>query len=114
MNKPPVRERQDDLPAPTDAEVKAQIDARRERKAEEGQRRRHKATYDLPEPMIAAIDRIADRESIPRSDVVAWAVAELLERFDAGQVDWTPHKRPAKSLRWAYKLQLPGQWGNGA
>jgi len=114
MSKPPVKERQtDELPPAGSMEVQEQVRTRRGRRSEESRRRRPKATYDLPLSMIEAIERVADKESIPRSDVVAWAVAIVLNGYDAGQVDWTPHKRPAKSLRWTHKLELPGRWGQG-
>lgn len=110
MSNPPVR--QEDLPPKADAEVQAQAKARRGRRKEEARGRRSKATYDLPGAMIEGIERIADDESVPRSDVVAWALADFLSRYDAGQVDWRDSKHTAVSLRWRWKLQLPGRWGD--
>lgn len=110
MNKPPVKQRQEDLPPPGDPELQAQAKARRGRRNEEARRRRPKMTYDLPAGMIEGIERVAKAESIPQSDVVAWAVAELLQRYDAGQVDWGQDKRTARSLRWSWRLVLPEPW----
>lgn len=110
MSNPPVRQRQEDLPSPTDAEVQTQAHARRGRRSEEARRRRPKMTYDLPAGMIEGIERVAKAESIPQSDVVAWAVAELLQRYNAGQVDWQHDKRTARSLRWSWRLVLPEPW----
>jgi metal-responsive CopG/Arc/MetJ family transcriptional regulator len=60
--------------------------------------------------LINAVEDIAKRESVARSDVVAWALVEFVERYRASQVDWAKHKRPTKSLRVDWKLELPGDW----
>lgn len=111
MSKPPVR--QDPLagaPAPIAAEVQAQIDARKHRRGEERKQRRPKGTYDLPLALIDAVDQVATAESIARSDVVALALARLLTDYRAGAIDLADLKRPARSLRYDYKIILPTEF----
>jgi len=72
--------------------------------------RRSKATYDLPKRVIMAVDKIASAEGIARSDVVAWAIADLLRRYRAGEVDWSECKGPSRSPRTEWKLELPEEW----
>lgn len=68
---------------------------------------RSKATYDLPQSMIAAVNEIAKVEKVTRSDVVAWALAELLAEYRAGRVDWTEHREPAvRNPRAVWKLTI--------
>jgi len=111
MSKPPVKERQEDFAAgtsaPTAEEIQAQTEARKKREAEERKRQRPKATYDLPLKMIAAVEAIANTESVARSDIVELALREFIQRYRAGAVDLRPYKTRAKSLRVLWKLELP-------
>ena len=112
MSKPPPV-RQDPLqgaPAPIAAEVQAQITARQKRRGEEHQHQRPKATYDLPLTILAAIEQVVRAESIARSDVVALALVRFLADYQAGKVDLTALKRPARSLRYAWKIKLPAEF----
>ena len=111
MSKPPVR--QDPLagaPAPIAAEVQAQIDARKHRRGEERKQRRPKGTYDLPLALIEAVDQVATAESIARSDVVALALARFIADYRAGALDLAALKRPARSLRYDWKVLLPPEF----
>ncbi len=108
---PPVR--QDPLagaPAPIAAEVQAQIDARKQRRGEERKQRRPKGTYDLPLALLEAVEKLAAAESIARSDVVALALARLLTDYRAGAIDLANLKRPARSLRYDWKVILPPEF----
>ena len=71
---------------------------------------RPKATYDLPLALIEKIQEIASREDVSQSDIVAWALVEFLERYEAGEVVLQEHKTSARSLRFACKLDLPERW----
>jgi len=69
---------------------------------------RSKATYDLPKQIIGAVNSIAKDENVSRSDVVAWALAELIGAHKAGNVDWTEQRDPAfTNPRAKWKLRLP-------
>lgn len=110
-DKPPVRQNwSDSTPTDIDPEVKEQIEARKRRKAEEEKNKRPKATYDLPKALIEVVQDISDSESVPRSDIAAWALIDFVERYQAGNVDLESHKKPTRSLRYLYKLELPGDW----
>jgi undecaprenyl pyrophosphate synthase len=112
-NKPPIK-RQDAFDVSgaqnIDTELEAQLRIREERKARAKKAQRPKATYDLTLSLLDAVERIAEDEDISKSDVVAWALCEFLERYEAGEVDLEPFKVAARSLRFACKLELPAKW----
>lgn len=93
-------------------ELEAQLHTREKRAARARKQKRPKATYDLPLAMIEAVNATAEQEDVARSDIVAWALAEFLDRYQAGEVDLSESKRPARGLRFALKLELPGEWGS--
>lgn len=93
-----------------DRELEAQLDARERRKAKVRKAGRPKATYDLPLALIEKVQEIASREDVSQSDIVAWALVEFLERYEAGEVVLQEHKTSARSLRFACKLELPERW----
>lgn len=112
-SKPPVK-RQDPFKSGAtqqiDTELEAQLESRERRRARARKSARPKGTYDLSLALIEAIQEVAAREDVAQSDIVAWALVEFLERYQAGQVDLSPHKKPARSLRVAQKLDLPEKW----
>lgn len=111
MSKPPPIRQDPTLgaPAPIAAEVQAQIDARTRRRGEERRRQRPKATYDLPAAILDGIEEVVSAESIARSDVVALALVRFLSDYRAG-LDITAMKKPARSLRYTYKVALPTEF----
>lgn len=106
MPKPPVK-RQDPFAVSgvegLEPELKEQLKARRKRS-------RPKQTYDLPRKLIEAVQQIARHESISQSGFAALALADLVERYRSGELDLSELKRPTRSLRFDYKLELPGEW----
>jgi len=112
-NKPPVR-RQDPLESAgvegISSELQAQLDAREQRRARARKAKRPKATYDLTLKLIDRVKEVAEREDVAQSDIVAWALTDFLERYANGGVKLSEHKRPAKSLRVTWKLELPAKW----
>ncbi|NLG48932.1 MAG: hypothetical protein GX552_02330 [Chloroflexi bacterium] len=112
-NKPPIK-RQDAFDVSgaqgIDTELEAQLRTREERKARAKKAQRPKATYDLTLTLLDAVERVAKDEDISKSDVVAWALCEFLDKYEAGQVDLEPLKVSARSLRFACKLELPAKW----
>ena len=91
-------------------ELQAQLEARERRKARARKAARPKATYDLTTKVIDRVKQVAAEEDVSQSDIVAWALAEFLERHKAGGVDLAPHKKPTRSLRVMFKLELPPSW----
>jgi len=111
--KPPVK-RQDPFVASgaqdIDRELEAQLSARERRKAKARKAERPKATYDLALALINEVREVASQEDVSQSDIVAWALIEFLERYTAGEVDLGEHKKAARSLRFAFKLEFPEKW----
>jgi hypothetical protein len=69
---------------------------------------RSKGTFDLPAEMIEQLRAIARAERVPASDIVGLALALWLEQYEPGDLD--ERKRAARSPRFEWKLDLPGQW----
>ena len=79
------------------------------RQAEEAEEaaKRHKATFDLPKVLIEAIREIAEAERVSRSDLAAWALAEFVLAYRAGEVDLKTHREPATRSPWAdWRLRI--------
>ena len=74
----------------------------RERKAE-GTR----FQIDLPKGIKALTLALADREHLPASQIIALALVRFLEDVDAGRVDLSEYKRPSKSPRYDWTLEIP-------
>lgn len=104
----------DMAPAAIDSELRAQLDTRAERRRQANKARRPKATYDLQPAVQDLVDAIADAESVSRSDVVALAILRLAADYREGLVDLGALKRPARSLKFAWKLDLPPAHAGGA
>jgi len=69
--------------------------------------KRHKATFDLPKKLIEAVKEIAKEERVSRSDVAAWALAELVRAYRRGEVDWTECRDPVARSPWAdWRLRI--------
>jgi hypothetical protein len=98
-------------PAPIDAELAAQLtqrSARRQADKRAGKPPRAKATYDVPPALQRMVEEIAAAEQIGLSDVVRLAIVRLRADHAAGRLpDLTPMKRPSRSLKALYTLELP-------
>ena len=68
--------------------------------------KRTKATYDLPEDVIAAVRQAASEEDVSQSDLVAELLVRALNAYRAGALVLDNQKVPARSLRWLYKLDI--------
>ncbi len=111
----PVKQRQSPLdlgPAPIADELRAQLTARDDRRRSVNRRQRPKATYDLPEKIQDQVARIAAQENIPLSDVVALAITRFSREYATGEIDLQPMKRGARSLKFAYRLEIPDDESN--
>ena len=110
MPRPPIRQDAFGSSVPSNIlpEVAAQLDARQKRRAAERKRARPKATYDLPARVLAAVDEVADQESVAKSDIVALAIVRFVQAYREGGVELD--KVQARSLRYSWKVQLPEDW----
>ncbi len=73
-------------------------------------RRRAKATYDLPAALQEAITAIAESESCSRSAVAAWALGRFVADYRHGEeamrAEMQADRRAINALRWRYTLVL--------
>jgi hypothetical protein len=60
---------------------------------------------DLPVDLQKVLDRMAEAEGLPRSQVICWLVAIGLEHFDHDAL--IDARVPSKSMRWEFTLQMP-------
>ena len=69
---------------------------------------RNKVTYDLSPELQAAVNAIAERESIPASQAAAVLMIIGLEQVRRGQFDFADLvHRPSRSPRYDFVLELP-------
>ena len=83
----------------------------REKKARERAkieaRRDQRATYDLPPGIRQQIKNLAEEQRVPASQVVTLALGLFLRDLAAGQVDIHSLKRPSRSPRYDWNLDIP-------
>ena len=76
-----------------------------QRKRARADRERNRVMIDLPENMQVVVDRIAEQEGLPRSQVVCWLVALGLDHFERN--DLIDARVPSRSMRWEFTLAVP-------
>ncbi len=79
------------------ARERAKIEARRDQRA----------TYDLPPAIRQQIKDLAEEHRVPASQIVALALGRFLRDHAAGQIDLEALKRPSRSPRYDWNLELP-------
>jgi hypothetical protein len=88
-------------PSPREQEKKARervkIQARREQRA----------TYDLPPAVRQEIKQLAEEHRVPASQIVTLALARFLREYANGGVDLNAFKRPSRSPRYDWNLEIP-------
>lgn len=82
----------------------------REKLAKERKRAKERApsrlNVDLPPRIKSLIKALAARERVPESQLVALACARLLSDIDEGRVKLIDHKRPTKSPKYDWVLEI--------
>jgi hypothetical protein len=68
---------------------------------------RAKASFDLSLPRQAIIAELAAAEGVAKSDLVELAIQCLAEAYAAGKLDFYAFRRPARSLRAEWTLDVP-------
>ena len=76
-----------------------------QRKRAKADRERNRVMIDLPEDLQEVVDRIAEAEGLPRSQVVSWLLAIGLQHFDQGEM--IDARVPSRSMRWEFTLDIP-------
>jgi len=65
-----------------------------------------RVNLDLPLGLKKKIFDLADSERIPASQIVAFFLADGLRRLDSGDLDIAPYRRPSKSPRYDWTLDI--------
>jgi len=111
---------------PESSFVRDQLD-RAQRQAEEGKRRgagkpghagtvgrdragRERATYNVSLARQSLIREIAQAEDISLSNVVEFAIVVLHSAWQRGDIDLGEMKRPTRSLRVTWELEIPDKF----
>lgn len=76
-----------------------------QRKKVRADRERNRVMIDLPEELQAVLDQIAEREGLPRSQVMCWLVAVGLAHYERN--DLVDARVPSRSMRWEFTLEIP-------
>jgi len=101
-------ELQSQLATLKERQVQAKAEARKAKdRARNAKRKGKRASFDLPEELIKALQYVGRLEDVVQSDLVALALADWLEDYKAGRVKLDPMKRPARSLHVTYGLDIP-------
>lgn len=72
---------------------------------------RTKASYDLSLNRQQLVRDLAAAEGVAQSDVVELAIQLVHEAWQAGRLDFYRLRRPARSLRAEWKLDIPAEIG---
>ena len=70
-------------------------------------RGRAKATYDISDTRQEMARAIAEAEGVAISDVIELAIQLCHEAYTAGKLDFYQMRRPAKSLKSEWKIDVP-------
>lgn len=78
-----------------------------QRRKAQKDRERHKETFDLPAWQISAIQTIAQRYDVPKSNVVAHLITSGIHSFLSGQINFSWLLKPSRSPRYLSLLHPP-------
>ncbi len=96
---------QQELARQEQAEKRRQMTPAQRRRAA-ADAKRSKATYDLPSELVEALRQIAAKEDVSISDVAAEFLIRAVNDYLAGTLSLHGQKRPTRSLRVGWKLEL--------
>lgn len=86
----------------------------REKKAKERAkiraRRDHRVTYDLPPQLKQSVMELADKLSLPASQLATLALVRFLQDYMHEDIDLSKYKKPSSSPRYDWKLVFPKEW----
>ncbi len=86
----------------------------REKKARERAkiraRRDHRVTYDLPPQLKQAVMELAEKLSLPASQLTTLALVRFLKSYQSDEIDLSKYKKPSSSPRYDWKLVFPKEW----
>lgn len=76
-----------------------------ERRKADKDRKRNRATYDLPEELERIIEQTAARLSVPKSEVATWLMIRGVENTSLDEL--IDSRNPSRSMRYEYVLEIP-------
>lgn len=86
----------------------------REKKAQERAkiraRRDHRVTYDLPPQLKQSVMELAEKLSLPASQLATLALVRFLQDYKHDNIDLGKFKKPSSSPRYDWKLVFPKEW----
>ena len=86
----------------------------REKKARERAkmraRRDQRVTYDLPPELKQSISALAEKLSLPASQLATLALVRFMQAYEKGEIDLGKYKKPSRSPRYDWKLDFPKEW----
>jgi len=65
-----------------------------------------RVNLDLPPALKKQVFELAEAERIPVSQVVAFLLAEGMRRLRSGELTFNPYRRPSKSPRYDWNLDI--------
>jgi hypothetical protein len=94
--------------ASMDQPERVATDQRRQKDRDKmAQRRARRATYDLPPSIRQEMQSLSEALRIPASQLASLALARFLKEYQAGSVDLSLYKKPSRSPRYDWNLELP-------
>lgn len=67
---------------------------------------RNRITIDVPAKLEAAIQQAAQREGVSASALITFLTRQALAQLQRGELDLEPFKRPSRSMRFEFILQV--------
>ena len=67
-------------------------------------RREQRVTYDLPPDLRQRIQKMAEQERLPASQIVTLALKRFLQDQSEGKIDLSIYKQPSRSPRYDWNL----------
>ena len=96
-----------DTPPTPPKQMQSEDERRRKAERERGRKRgENLAHYDLSPGMKDRIAQESVRLGIPASQLASFLLADALARFDAGEIDPTPHLSPSTSPKFRNNLDF--------
>lgn len=108
MSNPTSVHRSDHSSPVADADDSSLEELRRQKERDKmSARRSRRATYDLKPALREELQSLSQELRIPASQLVNLALARFLKEYHSGKVDLSLYKKPSRSPRYDWNLELP-------
>ncbi len=78
--------------------------AQRRQADRDAQRRR--VTWEMDPRIVERVRKIAQEEGCSPAGAASLLLADALQRYDDGEIDFYEHKRPSRSPRWDWVIEV--------